>query len=628
MFLRPAQGPAPTAAARDPVSVLIADFDNRANDPVFTGSLEQALSIAMEGASFITSYSRTAAQELVASLKQQPGAPLDESAALLVAASEGIKVVLTGSVETRGTGYALTVRAIDPANGNELGRAVAEARDKGRVLEGIGSAASKLRDSLGDTTPESVRRAEGETVTAASLDALRSYSIAQDLSSTGRQLDSIEHYQKAIDLDANFGRAYSGLATVLFNLGRRDEAEKLWKKSLALMDRMTEREKYRTLGLWFAGAGANYEQAIENFEKLVQAYPADRAGQSNLGFVYFQMLDFEKARDHGRQAVELYPKNPRSRQNYALYAMYAGDLKTAEAEARLVLEQAKGQYKAYLPLAAVAFASSDLARMREVYESMRGTGAAGASTAAHGLADLAMYEGRWADAEKLLEAGISADEASKNRLAGAAKLTALAEVHLAQGRVPQAVRAAQDALATTREDATLVSAALVLVRANRRAEAQAIAEELGRQFQPRRRAYAAIIEGELARAAGRFVEARDAFDRARKLADLWLGRFLLGVTYAGGEQHLSAQAELDIADKRRGEAIAVFLDDVPSFRYLAPLPYWLARAQEGVNKASPAAAENYRKFLILRPEGSGDPLAADARKRLEALTAGAPVPAR
>ena len=71
--------------------------------------------------------------------------------------------------------------------------------------------------TLGDTKPESVRRAEGETVTTASLEALHSYSMAQDLSSTGRQQDSIEHYQKAIALDDKFGRAYSGLATVLFN---------------------------------------------------------------------------------------------------------------------------------------------------------------------------------------------------------------------------------------------------------------------------------------------------------------------------------------------------------------------------------------------------------------------------
>jgi tetratricopeptide (TPR) repeat protein len=619
LFLRPGtSGPPPAPVAHEPVSVLIADFDNQARDPVFTGSLEQALNIAIEGASFITSYSRVSAQQVVQQLN--PGSPLDEAAARLVAEREGVKFVLTGAIAPRGSGYNLTVKAVDPANGNELAKVEQAVADKGEVLKGVQIVASKLRDALGDTTPESARRQLEETVTAASLQALQSYSIAQDLSSSGKQKESIEHYQNAIKLDKDFGRAYSGLATALFNLGRRDEAAELWKTSLSLMDRMTERERYRTLGLWFAGPGANYEQAIENFERLVERYPADRAGQSNLGFVYFQLLDFKKAMDHGWRAVELYPKNPRSRQNYALYAMYAGDLKTAGTEAGIVLEQSKGQYKAYLPLAAVAFASSDLARMREVYESMRGSGAAGASLAAHGLADLAMYQGRWADAETLLQTGIAADEKSNQRLARAAKLTALAEVHLALKRAPQAVSAVQDAMAITREDATLVSAAFVLIRAGRRGEAQAIAEEFGRQFQPRKRAYGAIIEGEIARAGGRFIEARDAFHRARKLADVWLGRFLLGVTYAEGDQHLSAQAELDLAQKRRGEATAVFLDDVPSFRYLAPLPYWLGRAQEGINKASPVAAENYRKFLALWPDDTRDPLAADARKRLAALS--------
>ena len=42
--------------------------------------------------------------------------------------------------------------------------------------------------------------------------------------------------------------------------------------------------------------------------------------------------------------------------NYAIYAMFTGDLKIAETEARTALELGKGQYKAYLPLAAVAFA--------------------------------------------------------------------------------------------------------------------------------------------------------------------------------------------------------------------------------------------------------------------------------
>jgi hypothetical protein len=301
--------------------------------------------------------------------------------------------------------------------------------------------------------------------------------------------------------------------------------------------------------------------------------------------------------------------------NYAIYATYGGDLKTAEREARIVLEQSKTQYKAYLPFVAIAFASNDMAKVREHYEAMRGASAAGASMAAHGLADLAMYEGRWDDAEKLLDEGIKADE--KNPVAKAGKLVMLAELQLATNRAPQAARTAQDALKLTKENAAVVPAALMLARSGQRAAPEAIAQELVNGFQRRSRAYGAMIEGEIARAAGRRVDAAEAFSRAKGLADLWLVRYLLGLTYIEAGKYIEAQSELSLVEKRRVEAAAVFLDDMPTFRYLSPMPYWMGRVQEGINASSPAAADNYKKFLATRPADARDPLTLDARKRIQ-----------
>ena len=95
-------------------------------------------------------------------------------------------------------------------------------------------------------------------------------------------------------------------------------------------------------------------------------------------------------------------------------------------------------------------------------------------------------------------------------------------------------------------------------------------------------------------------DAVEAFSGAVKLADLWLARFALGVAYVQADHYAEGLRELEACQNRRGEASAVFLDDVPTFRYLAVLPYWLARAQEGAGQ-KPAAAENYKKFLSLRP---------------------------
>ena len=71
--------------------------------------------------------------------------------------------------------------------------------------------------------------------------------------------------------------------------------------------------------------------------------------------------------------------------------------------------------------------------------------------------------------------------------------------------------------------------------------------------------------------------------------------------------------EFDSCLERRGEATAVFLDDIPTFRHLAALSYWIARAQDGLGMGT-AATENYQAFLALRPDGG--PLADDANRRL------------
>jgi len=72
-------------------------------------------------------------------------------------AREGIKVIVGGSLERDGSGYALKVEAIDPADGKVLGSARATAPSPERLLAAVNTAGARLRGALGDTT----RRARG-----------------------------------------------------------------------------------------------------------------------------------------------------------------------------------------------------------------------------------------------------------------------------------------------------------------------------------------------------------------------------------------------------------------------------------------------------------------------------------
>jgi len=605
-----------------PVSVLIADFDNRANDPAFNGSLEQALTMALEEASFVNPYARETARN-VAQLPAE--GKLNENAARLVSVREGINVVLAGAVEPAGSGYSIAVRAVNPTNGEVRGTATASASSKEQVLQAVGSVASKIREILGDTADESVRLAASETVTAASLDAIRDYSQAQDLLYQSKDEEAIVYYRRAIASDPNFGRAYSGWAISAQNLGRREEALQAWNKAVSLVDRMTDREKNRTLGNYYIAVSRNYQAAVESLKLVVDQYPYDRGGQVNIAIAYFYMRNFAKALEHGRRSVEIAPKDVINRANLALYGMYAGDFATAANEARAVLNQDATAYRSYLPLAVAAIAKGDFDAARGAYDDMSKSGPPGSSLATLGLADLALYQGRFHDAGVLLTKGIVEDQARGNTAGLAAKNVALAESLLGEGKGRLAVEAARRTLKLLGTGSAAVPAARVLIAAGVTEEPRALAAALADNLQPELRAYARLLEGEIALRERRYVAASEALRAVRDLADLWWGRLALGIAYVEAGHPAEALGELEQCRKRQGEATAILLDDLPSIRYLAPLSYWLARAREATGQIA-SARTSYSEFLRIRSAdvAGADPLVQDARRRLEALGATAP----
>ena len=612
------QTPAAPAAARAPLSILIADFQNLANDPVFDGSLEQVLAIAMEGAPFITTFPRRDALTAARAAQGSPIDRLDVETARLVSQREGIKVVLAGSVASEGQGYRVDVRAVDAFKGEALANASRSASSKENVLQAMAAVASDVREALGDVTPESERLAQAETFTSGKLDAAREYGIAQQLSSNGKYQESIQHYKRASEIDPDFGRAYATWAVSEFTLGRPKEAEELYKKAFMLLNRMTKREEHRTVGTYYLSVAKDYDKAVENFSTLVREYPADRAGHSNLALSYFYTRNFAKALEHGHRATEIYGTSPKFRSNNALYAMYAGDFATAGRDAAELVRDHPTYYRAYLPIAMAAIAGAKPEEARTAYATMAKVGGdQGASLGDMGLADLAMYQGEYEKAVPILTAGIARDERIKNPAAQAAKLVALGEAHLALGNQAEALAAAKRGMELTHDPSVLVPSARVLIAAGRSREANDVAAELRQLPQATARAYEKILQAEIALSQKRNADAQLEIDGALKLADLWMVRLVSGIAgvQSGKDvQYVAARDDLKKCLERRGEATSVFLDDVPSIRYLAPVHYWLGRALEGLNRDQ--AAESYRTFLTLRSAGSRDPLAADARRRL------------
>ncbi len=600
-------------ATPDMMSILVADFDNQTGDPLFDGSLEAALAIGMEGASFISSYARHDAARVAA--KITAGDTLDEETARLVSVREGIDLVLIGSIVKRGDGYELTQRALDPVGGDLVAEAESSAENKADVLVAVGSLAAQIREALGDVSLEGGNLAANETFTAASLAAVQFYTQAQTHAFKEENVEAIKYFEKAVAEDPEFGRAYSGWATSELKLGHREKSEALWKKTLAFIDGMTERERYRTLGVYYTLVTANHLKAIENFELLVKKYPADGIGWNNLGVAYFYTLQFDKALEVGAQLVELFPGNPAFRANYALFAMYAGDFVVARKEAELLLEELPDYFLAYLPLAMADLVNGDLPAAESVYERMGELSQRAQSMSATGLADIALLTGDYSKAVQLLRQGRDSDLQSGNSLGAAYKGIYLAKALAAMGDRVAALESLDQSVQDNQTISHLVPAALIYIELGKTQRAEAIQQQLGSHLQQGHRAAAELIAGEIALSNDDAVAAVDAFNASLQRADSWLTHYALGRAYAFAGYHAEALGEFEMCLRRIGESTALYLDDIPTFQYHAPLYYWLGRTKQemGMNNE---ARDDLNYYLSLRVDADESPWTEDARQRI------------
>lgn len=598
--------------AHPPVSVLVADFTNHTGDPIFNDTLEPMLNIALEGASFINAYSRGNAHKLAQKLPT-PTATLDEQSARLVAVAQGVGAVVTGSVSRRGNGYKLSVEALDARSGNSIATAEVSASNIDQLLLAVPKLAAPIRKALGDATPESVQLAASGPFTAASLEVVHLYSIGMEQQFAGKMEESLRSFSKAVELDPNFARAYAGMSAPSAALGRQADAEQYIKLAMQHVDRMTERERYHTRAFFYLVTG-DYQKCAEEYGNLVSQYPADRIGQADLAVCSLQLRNIPKAIEASRKAVEIVPNGVVQRLNLSFQSSFGGDFQSGEREARAALQINPSSDQGYLNLAEAQLAQGQLSQAMESYHQLEKVSAMGASMAALGLADMAMYEGHFADAVRLLEKTAAADLQAKRPNSAADNFAKLAHAQLLREQKGAAVAAADKALANSQSVQIRFLAGRVFAETGELAKAQKVAASLASELQAEPRAYGKIIDGETALKQGEGRQAIKSITDAQNLLDTWIGRLELARAYLDAGLFVDADSELDRCIKRRGESLELFMDNVPTYAYFPSVYYYQGRVREGLK--SPAFAESYRTYLSIRGQTAEDPLLSDIHKHL------------
>ena len=257
-----ARGPA-VAVQHDPVAVLIADFDNGTGDQAFDRTLEPMVKMALEGAGFISAHSRI---DVGRNLGVRPPEQFNEGSARQMAIQQGLGVVLSGSIKRQGNRYTLAVKASQAVTGDVIAEEQETASSKEAVFPAVTELANSVREALGDEQSDSTKRFAMEALSATSLDVVREYAAAMDALSRGEYEGARQRFSKTLTLDRNFGLGYLGLATTSLALGRQQDAQEYAKQAVSHVDSMTERERYRTRGMYYLITN-DYQSCVKEYRR-------------------------------------------------------------------------------------------------------------------------------------------------------------------------------------------------------------------------------------------------------------------------------------------------------------------------------------------------------------------------
>jgi eukaryotic-like serine/threonine-protein kinase len=297
-------------ALTDKDTVMLTDFVNTTGDPVFDGTLKQALAVQLGQSPYLNLLPESRIQQALQFMGRKPDERITKDLAKEISLRENAKVYISGSISSLGSHYVIALDAINAQTGDSLATQQAEADSKEAVLKSLDSAATDLRKKLGESLASVQQFATPlEQATTASLEALKEFSAAEALHNRLEDGKAIPHLKRAVELDPNFATAYAVLGICTTNLGGGKEGTDYLRKSYELRDRASEREKLYIEGHYYDGVTGDGEKAVALYEKWRQTYPRDTRPMANLALHYGIMGNFDKALENATLDLQTDPSD-------------------------------------------------------------------------------------------------------------------------------------------------------------------------------------------------------------------------------------------------------------------------------------------------------------------------------
>jgi eukaryotic-like serine/threonine-protein kinase len=291
-------------------TIVLADFANSTGDPLFDGTLKQALAIQLEQSPFLNVLSDKQVNDTLKLMQHPTTERVTQATAKEVCLRANSRAVLAGSIAPIESRYRIDLKTVDCQSGDTLATAQAESTDRNKVLKALAEAANKLRRELGESLGSVERFKQPlEEATTSSLDALQAYTQGRKKQAEEGEAAAVPYFKLAVDLDPNFAYAYVALGISHFYLYEYSQAAANLKKAFELRERVSQRERFAIEGYYYDWVTGEIDKMGKTHMEWAQTYPRDYTPHLRLNAYYRFVGQFEKAVSEGRQALDLAPDN-------------------------------------------------------------------------------------------------------------------------------------------------------------------------------------------------------------------------------------------------------------------------------------------------------------------------------
>jgi tetratricopeptide (TPR) repeat protein len=460
-------------------TIVLADFVNTTGDPVFDGTLKQALAVQLEQSPFLNILSESRTRKALGFMGRQPGERITSDVAREIGLREGAKAVLSGSIASLGNSYVITLSAVNAQSGDSLAREQVEASSKEQVLKALDKGASSLRSKLGESLGSVKEFAKPlEQATTSSLEALQAFSLGQADHSGLHDERAIPHLKRAVELDPNFAMAYGTLGVCYNNMGAQTLGAEAMHKAFDLRDRASEREKLYISAHYFEYTG-EIEKAIDTYEQWKQAYPRDNVPFDNLSLLYGGIGQADKSLANALQAKQVDSQDVYAYQNIAGSYVSLGRYDEARAINEQAVAQKTDSFSTKLINYQLAFIRSDQAAMQRVADSVAGT--SDETFLASFTCSIKYFEGRVNEGREVCANSVKKLEPQSKEFAAGLRATE-GSLEAEFGNQEEARRQTQAALAMTDFRGVTGQAAPTLARTGDIAHAEKLIADLVKKY--------------------------------------------------------------------------------------------------------------------------------------------------